>query len=112
MCDLTFRVFDHLEITSPMDLDKRVAYTQRIIRGAALKNYREVLVACRQLEKELTGYEWNLRELAGLSTEVFWTLAKTYTTGYDEHNYLPLDKFVDFERELLFKLGKCMCRKH
>ena len=48
MRDLTAGVFEHLEITSPMDVDKSLAYTQRIIRGAALKKYREVLVTCRQ----------------------------------------------------------------
>ena len=34
--DLTSGVFDHLEITSPMDMDQRVSYTQHILRGAVL----------------------------------------------------------------------------
>ena len=36
MRDLIAVVFEHLNITSPMDVDKRLAYTQRILRGAAL----------------------------------------------------------------------------
>ena len=54
MRNITVGVFEHLNITSPMDVDKRLAYTQRILRGAALKKYQEVLVTCRQSEKELT----------------------------------------------------------
>ena len=44
MYNLTVRVFEHLNITSPMDVDKRLAYMQRILRGASLKEYQEVLV--------------------------------------------------------------------
>ena len=54
MRNINVGVFEHLSITSPMDVDKRLAYTQHILRGAALKKYHEVLVTCRQSEKELT----------------------------------------------------------
>ena len=40
MRDLTSGVFEHLEITSPMDVDQIIAYKQRLLRGAALKNTR------------------------------------------------------------------------
>ena len=83
-----------------------------ILRGYALNKYREVLVASMQPEKELAGDEWNLKKLTGISTEAFWTWAKTDTTGYDGHAYLVLDKCVNFERELWFELGKYMWRKH
>ena len=36
VCVLTVGVFEHLNITSPMDVEKRIAYTQCILRGAAL----------------------------------------------------------------------------
>ena len=110
MRDITAGVFEHLEIISPMDVDKRTAYTQRI--GSALKEYLEVLVTCRQSTKELTGDEWNLGKTTGLSAEELWTWEKTDTTGYDGHDYLAQDKCVDFKRELWFKLVKCMRRKH
>ena len=58
MHNLTVRVFEELEITSPLDMDQRVAYMQRIFKGAALKNNREVLVGYRKLAK-------NSREMSG-----------------------------------------------
>ena len=83
--DLTIGVFERLYISCPLYVDKRLAYTQRILRGAELKKYQEVLVTCRQSEKELTGDEWTLVKLNGLSTEEFWTLENTDTMGYDVH---------------------------
>ena len=109
---LTIGVFEKLDITSPMDVKKRVSHTQRILKGAALKKYREVLVPYRQSAKELAGYEWNFGKLVGLSAEAFWTQDKMDTMGYDGNAYLTLDICVDFERELWPELGKCMWRKH
>ena len=39
MHNLTVGVFERLDITSPMDVDKMPAYTQRILGGSALTNY-------------------------------------------------------------------------
>ena len=72
-----------------------------------LKKYREVLVECRQSVKEPTGEEWNLGELKGLSADDLCTWAMTYTTVYDGHAYLVMDKCVNFERDIWFELGKC-----
>ena len=44
MRNINVGVFEHLNINSTMDVDKRLAYTQHILRGAALKKYHEVLV--------------------------------------------------------------------
>ena len=33
---ITVGLFDHLDITSPVDLDQRLAYTQRILKGYLL----------------------------------------------------------------------------
>ena len=54
----------------------------------------------------------DLGDMNGLSTDDFWTWAKTNTTGYEVHPYLYIDKCFDFERELWFELGKYMWRKH
>ena len=43
MRNLTVEVFDHLDITSPMDVYQRLPYTQRIFRGAALKIIERLL---------------------------------------------------------------------
>ena len=79
-----------------MDVNKRIAYTQRILRGYALKKYREVLLKISQLAKELTVDEWNLGELAGIFAEDLWTWSNTYTTGCDGHPFLSRDKCVNF----------------
>ena len=112
MRDPTFRVFENLEITSHMGVRKRLSYTQRILREAALKIYREVLVECRRSAKEIVGDEWNLRELTELSAEDLWNWDKTDTMGYDRHPFLARDKCAEVERELWFELGEYMWRKH
>ena len=50
--------------------------------------------------------------MSRLSKEYFWTWEKTDSTGYDGNPYLANDKYVDFERELWFELGKCIWIKH
>ena len=69
-------------------------------------------MTCIQSAKDITGDEWTLGKLIGLSAEYLWTWENTDTTGYDVHDCLARDKCIDFERELCFELGKCMWRKH
>ena len=95
-----------------MHVDQRVYHKQCIIIGAALKNYKAVLVEYKQSAKELAGYKWNLGALKELPTGNFWTWDKKYGIGYDRYAYLGLDKCVDFEKEFLFEFGKCMWRNH
>ena len=91
-------MFENLEIPSTMNVEKVLAYTQRILRGDALKKYRQVLITCRKLANEIVGDEWTLRNLTRLSAEDFWTWKKTDIKGYDGHYYLARDKCVDLER--------------
>ena len=72
MRNLTVGVFEHLEITSSIDEDQRVAFMQRILRLSALRKYRAVLVECKQLVKEIAGDKWDLGKLKGLSTDDLW----------------------------------------
>ena len=95
-----------------MDVDRMVAYMQRILRGAALKNYRSVLVECKQSSKELVRDKWDFGKLKRLSTANFWDWAKKDGIGYDRHAYLGIDKCVNSDKEIWLKLGKCMWRKH
>ena len=44
MRDLTVRVSEHLEITSPMDVDKCINFMQQILRRPVLNRYKTVLV--------------------------------------------------------------------
>ena len=71
MRELTSKVFEHLEITSPMDVDPRVAYMQRILRGGALKKCRVFLLECKRSAEEIAGDKWDLGKLKGLSTDKF-----------------------------------------
>ena len=50
-----------------MDVDQRVDYMQSILRGAALKNYKVVLLDCKHSEKDIAGEKWTLGELKGIS---------------------------------------------
>ena len=52
--DLTVVVFQHIEITSPMDVDKSIKYMQRIFRVTALNKYKQVLAGCMVFAKSLT----------------------------------------------------------
>ena len=42
MKNLTVGLFEHLEITYNMDVDKMIKYSQLILRGTALKRYKQV----------------------------------------------------------------------
>ena len=94
MRDLTVGVFENLEIILPTDVEKILAYTQRILRGDALKKYWEVLVTYKQSAKELAGDKWTLGVMNELSMEYFLTWENTDTTGYDVKPYLAIDKWV------------------
>ena len=66
-----------------MHVDQRVAYTQKILREAALKKYMTVLLECKHSEKYLAGDKWTLGNLKALYTEDFWTLAKSDGLAYE-----------------------------
>ena len=88
MPDLTSGLFEHLDINSSLDVDQRVAYTQLIIRGAALKNYKAVLLECKHLAKYLARDSWDLVKLKKLSTDYFYNWEKKDRTGCDGYAYL------------------------
>ena len=85
-------MLDNLDITSLMDGDRGLAYTQRILKGYALKHYREVMILCRSLAKELAGNQWNLSKLSGISADVFWTWAKVDTKGHNGYTFIVKDE--------------------
>ena len=71
MRDLTVGVFKHLEITSKTDVDKRINYTECILRGTILKKYRQFLGDCKELQKGLVGDQYNLGATKNATTEQF-----------------------------------------
>ena len=88
-------VFEHLYITSPIHVDQRVYHKQCIIIGAALKNYKAVLVECKQLAKDIVGYKWDLIALKEIFKGYFWNWSKKNRTVYYRYTYLGLDKCVN-----------------
>ena len=92
-----------------MDVDQRVAYTQRIMIGAALKKYKEVLMDCKPLEKDLTGEKWNLRNLKALSTEDSWNWSKSDGLDYSSDAYLIWTSMLTSRRRF-FLSWESACR--
>ena len=78
MHDLTRGVFEHLEITSPIDVDKKVKYTQRLLRGLALNKYKTVLAQCKETAKVIAGDQWTLGEAKYVTMDQLWTWEKLY----------------------------------
>ena len=70
-----------------MEVYQRIAYTQRILRGVALKKYKAVLMDCKQSAKDLVGYKGSLGHLKALSTEDFWTWGESGGLAYDGYTY-------------------------
>ena len=66
----------------------------------------------KESAKDLTGDKCNLGDVKAISKEQLWTWANSFGLDYGGYAYLGFDKCVDFEKELWFKLGKCMWRNH
>ena len=73
---------------------------QRILRGAALKKYKRVMVERKQLAKGLAGDSWNLGKLKELSIDNFLTWANKHGICYEGDAYLGQEKYVEFKKEL------------
>ena len=76
MRDLTSGIFEHLEITSPLDIDKRFNYRQRLLRVLALEKYNTVLADYKDPGKGITGDQWTLSAKKGVTKEQLWTWSK------------------------------------
>ena len=69
--DLTNRVFEQIETTTPIGVDKRVNYLHFLLRGSALNKYKTVLVECKELVKGIDGYQWTLGAMKDVTMEQF-----------------------------------------
>ena len=58
MHDLIVRIFEHLDITSKLELYLRVKYTERIISNAYLKKYRQVLLVRKEKDIGVADKKW------------------------------------------------------
>ena len=71
MRDLNIGVFEHLETTSPLDVDKRVNYTQRLLRGPELMKYKSILEECKESKKGIDEYQWTLGAMKYVTMQQF-----------------------------------------
>ena len=76
MRDLTAGVFGNLEIKCDIYVDKRVKYTQKILRGTALKKYKQVLAGYKESEMGLSGDQWNMGAKNDVTMEQLWAWDK------------------------------------
>ena len=73
MHDLTVGVLGHQDITSKLDLDLRIKYTERILIRPELKKFWQVLLECKYPAKKLAGYQWSLGSTNIFTIEQLWT---------------------------------------
>ena len=71
MHNLTVGLFENLEITSVMNVDVRVKYTELILRVPALNKYIQVLAEFKYLVKGLVGYQCTLGSEKGFTMKQF-----------------------------------------
>ena len=64
------------------------------------------------MARELDGDKWTLGKTKELTMELLWSWSKEYSLDDYGVSYLRLDKCIDFETEIYFKLGKSMLKKH
>ena len=55
ICDIMVDFFEHIDITSKLDIDKRIKYTSLILTGPMLNKYCESFLACKDTMKEFYG---------------------------------------------------------
>ena len=105
MHDLNSGVFEHLEIAATLDVDQRVNYMQRLLRGSAIKKYKTVLKECKESVKDISGYHWALGKAKYVTMGQFYTWEKVYGIDNDGDANLGVDKCINFEKEIWFDLG-------
>ena len=112
MHDITRKLFEQLDIISTLDVYKRVNYTQIILRVAALNKYKTVLEDFKYTAKGIAVDQWTLSEAKDVTMEQVWTWTKQYGTDANRNYYLGMDKCINFDKDIWFKLGKSMRKKH
>ena len=95
-----------------MDVDKRIKYTERILRGGIAQKYRQVLPECKNLEKGLSRYQWTLISKENVTMEQLWNWSKLDNIERVVDIFTGPQHCTYFEKDLWFELGKIMWRKH
>ena len=72
MRNLTVGVFEHLSITSSLDVYVRMKYIEIILKVSALRKFKHVMVFLKEKGKEEGGDNWTMVEPKYVSMEEFW----------------------------------------
>ena len=72
MRNLTVGVFEHLSITSSLDVYVRMKYIEIILKVSALRKFKHVMVFLKEKGKEEGGNNWTMVEPNYVSMEEFW----------------------------------------
>ena len=94
--DLKIEMFEHLETTSHMDIDKKVNYMQRLLSVPVLKKYKTVLADFNELAKGIAGDQWTLGETKYVTMEQLWIWAKKDGIYGSGDMYLGRDICIEF----------------
>ena len=71
MWDITVGVFENMDITSKLDIDKRVKHTEGILIVPALKKHFASLVHCKDMAEEFSSNHWTFGSARYSSMEDF-----------------------------------------
>ena len=85
-----------------------VDYKKRLLRGEALKTYKDVLEECKETAKGISGDQWIFGKANDITVEGLWAWAKQYGMDVDVNVYLGMNKCILFEKGIGFRLGKSM----
>ena len=108
MRDLKIGVFEHLEITLSLYVDKRINYTHPLLRGPVIKKYKTVRVECTELAKVISWYHWTLGARKYVTMEQFWNWENQDDINGSVHMYLGCDRCIDFDKYIWFELWNSM----
>ena len=112
MNNLATRVFGHPEITSKIDLDIRIKYTDKILSNSAIHQFKMVLLACKETAWGFSGDYLTIRVANNITMEQLWGWSKVDVMGHDEYEVTGEDRFVKLYKEFWFDLVKSMWRNH
>ena len=93
MHDIIVGVFEHLKITSSLDLDIRIKYTERILRNSDMKKYRQVLLACKEMDRGTYGDQWTLIAVNNVTMDQFCTWDKVDDRNFDSDTINRVDQY-------------------
>ena len=54
------RVFEHLGITTWRGIYQRWMYVEQVLKGSALTKFRVSVLACEELVRDESGYQWGI----------------------------------------------------